>query len=90
VAIASSATTIEWLRAREIAIHVTSPQGAADPWATDLTRPSAIVIGNEHRGVSDAWLRSADARIRIPSLNATTAAGVVLFEAVRQRTSARA
>jgi RNA methyltransferase, TrmH family len=96
VALASSATTIEWLRARDIAIHVTSPQGAADPWATDLTRPSAIVIGNEHRGVSDAWLRSADARIRIPmlgpmnSLNATTAAGVVLFEAVRQRTSARA
>jgi TrmH family RNA methyltransferase len=96
VAIASSAATIDWLRARNIAIHVTSPQGDGAPWTVDMTRAAAIVIGNEHRGVSDLWLHAADVRVRIPmlgpmnSLNATTAAGVVLFEAVRQRTSARA
>jgi tRNA G18 (ribose-2'-O)-methylase SpoU len=49
------------------------------------------VIGNEHRGLGAEWLRAADVRLRIPmseamnSLNASTAAGIVLFEAVRQR-----
>jgi RNA methyltransferase, TrmH family len=96
IAIASSPRAIGWLREHGIAICVTTPSGAEDPWTTDLRRPSAVVIGNEHRGVSDLWLEHADARVRIPmsgamnSLNATTAAGVVLFEAVRQRTSATA
>jgi RNA methyltransferase, TrmH family len=96
VAVASSDTTIAWLGEHGVAIHAATPQGADDPWAADLARPAAIVIGNEHRGLTDDWLERADGRIRIPmlgpmnSLNATTAAGVLLFEAVRQRSSARA
>ncbi len=91
VAVASSETTIAWLCAHGVAIYAATPQGADDPWASDLARPAAIVIGNEHRGLSNLWLERADGRIRIPmlgpmnSLNATTAAGVMLFEAVRQR-----
>lgn len=96
IAITSSERLVRWLRSQDIAIYAATPQGAEEPWATDLARPSAIVIGNEHRGVSDLWLERTDGRIRIPmlgpmnSLNATTAAGVMLFEAVRQRTHARA
>ena len=96
IAVASTARTIAWLRVHGIAVAVATPHGADEPWLTDLARPTAIVIGNEHRGVSDDWLATADARIRIPmlgpmeSLNATTAAGVMLFEAVRQRTHATA
>jgi TrmH family RNA methyltransferase len=51
------------------------------------------VIGTEQYGLSDAWLRAARDRVRIPmagsadSLNAATAAGIALFEAVRQRRS---
>ena len=51
----------------------------------------AVVVGSEQYGLSDRWLAAADIRVRIPmrgradSLNAAMAAGVVLFEAVRQR-----
>jgi tRNA (guanosine-2'-O-)-methyltransferase len=59
----------------------------------DLTRPTAFVFGNEHRGVSDEAARMADACIRIPmvgmiaSLNVSVAAAVCLYEAFRQRGS---
>ena len=57
----------------------------------DLTRPSALVFGNEHRGVSDEAARLADANVQIPmmgiiqSLNVSVACAVALFEALRQR-----
>ncbi len=59
---------------------------------TDLTKPTAVVIGAEDRGLPDEWLKAAHARVSIPiaqgavdSLNAATAAAIILFEAVRQR-----
>ena len=71
---------------------------AADVSATtrytdaDLARPTAIVVGAEDSGLGAEWLAAADARVSIPvahgsadSLNAATAAAVILFEAVRQR-----
>jgi TrmH family RNA methyltransferase len=58
----------------------------------DLTRPTAFVVGSEDEGLSDAWRGAADEQVAIPmsprtadSLNAATSAGVLLFEAVRQR-----
>ena len=55
----------------------------------DLTRKFALIVGAEGRGVSDR-LKAAATEIRIPtttveSLNAATAAGVILYEASRQR-----
>jgi TrmH family RNA methyltransferase len=55
----------------------------------DLTRPCGLIIGNEAHGVS-AELRSAATDVSIPtvgveSLNAAVAAGVMLYEARRQR-----
>jgi TrmH family RNA methyltransferase len=91
VIVTTSAAAVAWLRSNGIAIYAATPQGTNDPWCADFVRPSAIVIGNEHRGLSDPWLEIADAQVRIPmpgpmnSLNASTAAGVLLFEAVRQR-----
>jgi len=91
VVVTGRAELIAWLSRHEIAICATTPQGTSEPWTTDLTRATAVVIGNEHRGLGDHWLRAADVRLRIPmseamnSLNASTAAGIVLFEAVRQR-----
>ncbi len=57
----------------------------------DLRRACAIIIGSEGRGVSDA-MRAGAAEIRIPttgveSLNAATAAAILLYEARRQRTT---
>lgn len=60
----------------------------------DLTRPAALVLGNEHRGVSDEAAAEADGTFRIPmmgmiqSLNVSVAAAVCLYEALRQRMAA--
>jgi TrmH family RNA methyltransferase len=58
----------------------------------DLTVPVAIIVGAEARGLDSRWLDGADLRVSIPlargrvdSLNAATAAAILLFEAVRQR-----
>ena len=58
----------------------------------DLTRNTAIVLGNEHRGISEEVSALADSLLYIPmmgmaeSLNVSVASAVCLFEALRQRT----
>ncbi|HUG10584.1 MAG TPA: RNA methyltransferase [Opitutaceae bacterium] len=94
LAIASSETVREWLRARGVRAVATTPAATDLYTATDLTGPLAIVMGSEQYGLSDFWLREADARVRIPmagqadSLNVAMAAIITLFEAVRQRSGA--
>ncbi len=57
----------------------------------DLTQKVAIVVGNEHRGVSDTSTKLADEVFLIPqfgmvqSLNVSVATAVILYEAMRQR-----
>ena len=57
----------------------------------DMTQRTAIVFGNEHRGVSEDAAALADASFQIPmmgmiqSLNVSVAAAVCLYEALRQR-----
>ncbi|MFR4989694.1 TrmH family RNA methyltransferase, partial [Anaerotruncus colihominis] len=58
----------------------------------DLTGPSALVIGSEGFGLSRLVRESCDALLSLPmrgevnSLNASVAAGILMYEAVRQRT----
>ena len=60
-------------------------------WQVDLARPSMIVFGGEGGGVPEALRARADDRLRVPiaptvdSLNVAVAAGIVLFDARRQR-----
>lgn len=58
----------------------------------DLTAPTALVVGAEDEGLDARWRDAADLEVAIPmrgrtadSLNAATAAAILLFEAVRQR-----
>jgi TrmH family RNA methyltransferase len=57
----------------------------------DLTAPTALVVGNEAKGLSWAWREACDVLVRIPihggadSLNAAAAASILLYEADRQR-----
>ncbi|HUX61801.1 MAG TPA: RNA methyltransferase [Ignavibacteriaceae bacterium] len=57
----------------------------------DFTEKTAIVLGNEHRGVSEEAANLADVTFAIPmfgmvqSLNVSVAAAVILYEALRQR-----
>ncbi len=57
----------------------------------DLKGPVAIIVGNEEVGISSTLLGLSDQRTKIPlqgeigSLNVSVAAGIILFEALRQR-----
>jgi tRNA (guanosine-2'-O-)-methyltransferase len=57
----------------------------------DLTQKTAIVVGNEHRGVSDTAAELADEVFLIPqfgmvqSLNVSVATAIIVYEALRQR-----
>lgn len=81
----------EWLRDRGVRIVVATPTAATAYWECDLGEPCAIVVGGERTGVGSEWLVAADDAVSIPmagaadSLNVAVAAGVVVFEAVRQR-----
>lgn len=95
LAVAAAAETVAWLRAHRIRIVVASPVGSLPPWGADLAGPVAVVFGCEKRGVTSTWLDAADDVVGIPmpgeamdSLNVAVAAGVVLFEAARQRLAA--
>ena len=61
------------------------------PYEIDLKEPIALVMGNEEKGLQDDVVRSCDYLVQIPmqgeigSLNVSVAAGVLLFEIVRQR-----
>jgi 23S rRNA (uridine2479-2'-O)-methyltransferase len=73
---------------RLVATDENAPLDAAD---YDFTGPTLVMVGNETAGLSSAWREACDVTIRIPmtgaasSLNAATAASIVLYESARQR-----
>ncbi|GAA4404191.1 RNA methyltransferase [Fodinibacter luteus] len=92
VAAATTREVLEWLRRNGIRLVATTPDTETAHTAVDYRGAVAIAVGTEKEGLTDVALRAADARVRIPmagrvnSLNAATAAAVVVYEAVRQRT----
>ena len=87
---------IDWLadvRAAGVPVRVvgTDETGRYDVADHDLTGPTLLVVGNETSGMSAAWREACDVVVRIPiggaasSLNAASAASVVLYEVARQR-----
>ncbi len=86
----TSDEALSWLRDHRIEVVATSPGADRYYFEIDLAQPVAIAVGNEHRGLGDRWLEAGTLAL-IPmsgpmnSLNATTAGGIVLFDAVRQR-----
>ncbi len=93
--VSGSAEALAWLRARDVAIFAATPSADLVHWQVDYRGPVALLIGSEQYGLSNLWLEAATHRVRIPmagtvdSLNAATAAGVLLFEALRQRFPAK-
>jgi 23S rRNA (uridine2479-2'-O)-methyltransferase len=73
----------------------TDEHGELDITEVDFTRPTLLLVGNETAGLSAAWRQACDHLVRIPmlgqasSLNAATAASIVLYESARQRIAAR-
>jgi RNA methyltransferase, TrmH family len=92
----AEATTDElllWLKARNIRSVATTPDTNLLHSDATLTGPLAVLVGTEQLGLSDQWLSASDVKVRIPmlgtadSLNAAIATAVVLYEAIRQRSS---
>jgi TrmH family RNA methyltransferase len=83
-------TALSRLTARGVTIAATDRDGTL-PEAADLRRPIALLLGNEGAGLPASVRRAAAITLAIPmagrveSLNVAVAAGVLLFEAARQR-----
>jgi TrmH family RNA methyltransferase len=96
VRVASHREVLDWiagLRASgtDMGLVGTDEHAELDVAAYDFTQPTAVLVGNETTGLSSAWRDASDHLVRIPiagtasSLNAATAASIVLYEAARQR-----
>jgi TrmH family RNA methyltransferase len=89
-AIASAEATVAWTSGHGLRLVAGFPAATADYWDADLTGAVGLVVGSEHAGLEDRWA-AVCAPVRIPmagvgdSLNAATAAALLLYEAVRQR-----
>jgi TrmH family RNA methyltransferase len=91
VAVADGGAMLDWLRDRKLQILAARTDGKQLYTEVDFTRPSAIVLGSEAEGLSDLWNGDGVVSLKIPlrghvdSLNVSVAAGVLMYEALRQR-----
>ena len=91
VAEASTAETLQWLKQRGILSIAAVPEATMQYTKADMRGGIAIVVGAEDEGLTQAWVDGADLKVGIPmlgkndSLNVSTAAAVLLYEAIRQR-----
>ena len=82
---------IQELKEKGVWVFGTAAEGSVPMYKADLTGPAAIVIGNEGDGMSPLVRKNCDCLVHIPmkgkisSLNASAAASILLYEAVRQR-----
>lgn len=87
------AEALAGLRAAGRRIYVADAGGDLAPWAVDLARGAAVVVGSEAAGPSPEARAQADGVISIPmagpteSLNAGVAASLLAYEAMRQQTA---
>lgn len=91
IAAGSASEIIEFLKAKNINIYCAALQASVEYYTQDYTKPTAIVVGTEATGLSNEWLENATQNIIIPmqgeidSMNVSVAAGILIFEAKRQR-----
>jgi 23S rRNA (guanosine2251-2'-O)-methyltransferase len=82
---------LDYLHDSGLILAAASEEGAVDCWGADLKTPLALVMGNEETGVSPEYMKRCDLLLKVPmtgtieSLNVSVAAGMLLYECVRQR-----
>ena len=92
IMVTNLARTLNELKDFDIRVIGTSDDAEQDLYDLDLTGPVAFVLGSEGDGMRQLTRKTCDQLVRIPmagaveSLNVSVAAGVCLFEALRQRT----
>lgn len=79
------------LQASNIQIVAATEKTTESLYSVDFCKPTAIVMGSEHKGVSNSILKLANHKAKLPllgeiaSLNVSVACGAFLYETVRQR-----
>jgi TrmH family RNA methyltransferase len=88
---ATTAATIEWLSNNGLSIVAARPDAQKSYGEVDFRGGAAIVLGSEAAGLTGAWRGANITPIRLPmlgiadSLNVSTTAAVLFYEALRQR-----
>ena len=92
IQVTNLARTLKWLQSEQ-GIWLVGTAGEADAslFDADLKGPIGIVMGGEEKGMRRLTRESCDLLVKLPmagaveSLNVSVAAGICLFEAIRQR-----
>ena len=83
--------TIDFLKKSGLQIVSATEKADDFHYKTDFTAPTAIIMGSEEDGVSPEYIKLSDSKVKIPlfgeieSLNVSVACGVLIYEAIRQR-----
>ncbi len=94
VSVSNLARRLRWLKAQGVWIVGTDAASERSYDEADFSQPTALVLGSEGRGMRALTREHCDLLVSIPmvgsvaSLNVSVAAGILLFEAARQRKSA--
>lgn len=82
---------VEYMQESGLQVIACSEKNDQSVYSADFTVPTAVVLGSEEDGISNDIMRIVDRYAKIPmkgeieSLNVSVAAGVILYEALRQR-----
>jgi 23S rRNA (guanosine2251-2'-O)-methyltransferase len=85
---------VDELHLNGLKVYAADMKADAKVYEADFTVPCAIVLGSEEKGIYPALIKICDEKIMIPmtrdfeSLNVSVAAGVILYEVMKQRTNA--
>lgn len=95
IAVSTSQQAVAWMRERKIQLLAARVDGAKNYTDVDLALSSAIILGSEAEGLTLDWVSRDIQAIRLPmlgivdSLNVSVSAGVLFYEALRQRERGR-
>lgn len=91
IAIGNTSEVIDFLKKKGLDIYCAALSASTSYTAVSYSKASAIVVGTESTGLSEAWLKNSSQNIIIPmqgqidSMNVSVSAAIVIFEALRQR-----
>lgn len=91
IGIGTTSEIISFLKQNKINIYCAALQASVPYHNLDYKKSTAIVVGTEATGLSEEWLKNSTQNIVIPmqgkidSMNVSVAAGILIFEAKRQR-----
>lgn len=91
IATGTTSEIINFLKSKKINIYGAALQASTNYYTVDYTKATAIIVGTEDTGLTDEWIENSTQNIKIPmsgvidSMNVSVAAGILIFEAKRQR-----